>query len=78
MIQNYTDFSLNGEQGKGEKIVPAMTYSHLLSKEEIISIPEDQLCCPEYGKAYQAFPATRVFERYVVEHDNKRDRQTVK
>jgi hypothetical protein len=49
--------------------------------EEIIPIPEDQLCCPECGEAYVPFPKTEdseIIEIHVAAHVRKIKREQAK
>ncbi len=49
--------------------------------EETISIPEDQLCCPECGQAYTPFPKTEdseIIEVHVAAHVRKIKREQAK
>ena len=66
---------------KGRENRSRHDYSHLPSKEEIISIPEDQLCCPECGEAYQAFPKTedsKIIEIHIKAHVRQIKREQAK
>ena len=66
---------------KGRANRPRHQHPNLPVKEEIISIPEDQLHCSECGEAYLPFPKTEdseIIEIHVEAHVRKIKRQQVK
>ena len=66
---------------KGRVNRPRHQHPDLPVVEEIIPIPEDQLCCPECGEAYLPFPKTEdseIIEIHVAAHVRKIKREQAK
>lgn len=66
---------------KGRANRPRHQHPDLPVKEEIISIPDEQLSCPECGEAYAPFPKTEdseIIEIHVAAHVRKIKREQAK
>ena len=66
---------------KGRANRPRHQHPDLPVEEEIIAIPEDQLCCSECGEAYVPFPKTEdseIIEIHVAAHVRKIKREQAK
>ena len=66
---------------KGRANRPRHQHPDLPVKEEVISIPDEQLSCPECGEAYAPFPKTEdseIIEIHVAAHVRKIKREQAK
>jgi transposase len=66
---------------KGRANRPRRKQENLSIEEEIVVIPDEQLCCPECGETYQAFPKTEdsdIIEIHVNAHVRRVKREQAK